>query len=155
MNDLVAHQVPIFPALNACLNSLSFALLLLGLYFIKNNQKSAHKKAMLGAVGVSAAFLVSYLYYHFNYPPVRLAADGALRAIYLFILLSHIVLAVVLVPCVLKLLWTAFKNQHDIHKKWARWVLPIWLYTSFTGVLVYFFLYVWFPGSAQFEVISK
>jgi len=137
-----------FPALNASLNFVSFLFLIAGYIFIKKNQKKAHQYSMSGAFLVSAVFLVSYLYYHFNYDPVRLEVQGPIRTIYFAMLISHIILAVVIVPLILRTLFLASKQNFVAHKKIARIVFPLWIYTSLTGVLIYFFLYVWFPSES-------
>ncbi len=134
-----------FPAWNATLNFISLVLLLVGYVLVRKKLFEAHKRVMLLAFTTSSVFLASYLYYHFNYEPNRIGATGFARNLYFFILISHIILAVVLVPLVLKLLYLAFKKQFVAHKKFAKIVFPIWVYTSATGVLIYFFLYVWFP----------
>jgi putative membrane protein len=136
--------------LNAILNGIAFVLILLGLRAIRRAAVDAthqpalvatHKKFMLAAAGVSAAFLVSYLVYHFTNEPVKFAGEGGIRVVYLLILLTHIVLAVVQVPLILVTIAWGVKGQLDKHKRIARWTAGIWIYVSMTGVLVYLLLY--------------
>ncbi len=135
-----------FPALNACLNAMATLLLLLGYILVKNRRFEAHRKIMWSAFGVSALFLISYLYYHFNFSSNRFAGVGAIRYFYFAMLISHIILAVGILPFILRLLYVAQKGAFEKHKKLARWVWPIWIYNSVTGVLIYFMLYHWYPG---------
>jgi putative membrane protein len=129
------------PALNATLNGLSFIILIFGFYFIKNQKISAHKTCMLTALSVSVLFLVSYLIYHFNVGSVRYANQGWIRLVYFTILLTHTMLAITLVPMVAITLIRALKERFDKHRKIARWTLPIWMYVSVTGVVIYLMLY--------------
>lgn len=140
------------PLVNAVLNSISTGLLLLGYYHIRNNRREAHKKAMLAALGTSSLFLVSYLIYHYNVGSVKFTAQGTIRIIYFAILLSHTVLAILVPPMAIISVVRALSERFDKHKKIARWTLPIWLYVSVTGVLVYLMLYRWFP-SANLPVV--
>lgn len=129
------------PAINAMLNSLAAVFLLLGYYFIKQNQRTAHRNCMIIAFGISSAFLVSYLYYHFNFSAQRFNGASWVRAIYLCILVSHIIGAIALVPGVIGTLYAAAKRNWLRHVRLTRWVWPLWMYTSVTGVVVYLFLY--------------
>ena len=129
------------PALNAVLNSASGALVLAGVYFIKQGNVTAHKTCMLAALGVSALFLTSYLIYHYQVGSVRFEREGPIRVIYLGILLTHTVLAAAVVPLVLRTVYLALKNRLDSHRRIARWTFPIWIYVSVTGVVVYLMLY--------------
>ncbi len=138
-------QSTFFPALNASLNALSLLFLVLGFYFIKTKRRELHMRTMWAAFGVSTAFLASYLFYHFNYESQKFSGQGFVRGFYFFILISHIILAVVILPFILRLLYLATRGAYERHAKIARWIWPLWVYTSFTGVLVYFFLYQWFP----------
>jgi putative membrane protein len=135
------------PALNAALNGLSTVLLLLGFAFIKTGRRVAHQRCMMGAVVTSAVFLVGYVTHKILVQGVHtpFGGDGMIRTIYYVMLLSHIVLAIVIVPLVLVTMSRALRERFDAHKRIARWTWPLWLYVSVTGVLVYFFLYVWFP----------
>lgn len=138
-----------FPLLNAWLNGSSTVLLLVGIVAIKNGKRDAHAWIMRLAFVVSMAFLASYLYYHFVVQPLsgptKFNRDGALRTAYYVMLLTHVVLAIVNLPMVLRVLWLAHKERWTEHKRLAKVTFPIWLYVSVTGVLVYLCLYVWNP----------
>ena len=129
------------PTLNAILNALSFIILLCGYYFIKHRKITAHKTCMLSALAVSILFLTSYLIYHYNVGSVRLTKEGWIRPVYFTILITHTVLAVTVVPLALITLYRAWKENFSKHVKIARWTLPIWLYVSITGVVIYLMLY--------------
>ncbi len=129
------------PALNATLNFTSGILIAIGVYFIRRKKIRAHRACMLSALSVSALFLTSYLVYHYQVGSVRFAQEGWIRTLYLSILFSHIVLAVVIVPMVLRTIYLAFKERFDKHMGIARWTFPIWMYVSVTGVVVYVMLY--------------
>jgi len=129
------------PTLNALLNGSCAILLALGYISIRKKQVPAHKSFMISAFVVSVIFLCSYLYYHAHHGATRFPVGGPARAIYLTILISHTILAVVIVPLVLRTLYLALRNRFDAHKRLARWTLPLWLYVSVTGVVVYWMLY--------------
>jgi protein SCO1/2/putative membrane protein len=136
------------PWFNALLNSTCTVLLLLGWIAIRLRYETLHKIAMLLALAVSMAFLASYLFYHFavmEMEPMRFGGTGAARYVYFTILLSHTILAIVVAPLALFLAVQGLRDARLIHKKVARWTLPIWLYVSVTGVVVYWMLYrvVW------------
>lgn len=138
-----------FPPLNAALNGLSLLFLTLGFYFIRiRNDWRSHGNCMKAAFGVSILFIVSYVTYHTLKDGVhtRFGGSGFLLYFYYGLLLSHIVLAIVNLPLILITMRLAIKRRFKTHQKWARWAFPIWYYVSVTGVLVYFFLYQWFPG---------
>ncbi len=136
------------PHLNAVLNSLSAVFLIVGYYFIRRGRISAHRACMIGALSSSILFLVSYLIYHFVFHGLtRFTGQGIIRPIYFTILLTHTVLAVVIVPFVLVTVWRAARRDFARHRKIARWTLPMWLYVSVTGVVVYLILYqLYTPG---------
>jgi putative membrane protein len=129
------------PELNATLNGLSFLILMVGFYFIRSKKVAAHKACMLTALGVSTLFLISYLTYHFNVGSVRYTKQGFVRPIYFTILLTHTMLAITLVPMVAVTFVRALKERFDKHRKIAHWTLPIWVYVSVTGVVIYLMLY--------------
>jgi putative membrane protein len=139
------------PLVNACLNTACTVLLLLGWNFIRSGHRAAHRHCMIGALCTSAAFLACYLYYHFRMQQEHGAAhtrfvDPAwFRPIYLAILLTHLVGAIAIVPLVLLTVSRAFKERFEAHRAIARWTLPIWLYVSVTGVVIYLLLYQVFP----------
>ncbi len=136
------------PAINAALNGCATVLLVCGLLAIKRKRVEVHVRFMLAAFVVSSAFLASYLYYHFAVAkgaPTSYHGQGAARAAYLTLLISHSLLAVVNLPMVLRTLYLAWRQRWDAHRRLARWTFPIWLYVSATGVLVYLVLYHWNP----------
>jgi len=134
------------PALNATLNGVSAALLAVGYYFIRRGRKEAHRNCMVGAVVTSTLFLASYLYYHANVEAVtRFVNPAWFRPIYLAILLSHTMLATVLLPLVLMTLYRAARGRFEGHRRIARWTWPVWIYVSVTGVIIYLLLYQFFP----------
>lgn len=129
------------PALNAALNGTAGVLLLSGYTFIRRRQVTAHRVCMVAAFLTSTAFLVSYLIYHARVGSVPFHGQGWIRPVYFFILFTHIVLAAAIVPLALVTLSRALREQFDRHKRIARWTLPLWLYVSVTGVVIYFLLY--------------
>lgn len=132
------------PALNATLNSIAGILLVSGFVAIKKKNEKLHIRLMVGALIVSAAFLTSYLIYHFHVPSKKFPDLGWIKTIYLLILIPHIILAAVMVPMILKTFWHGFRDEREKHKKIAKITFPIWMYVSVTGVIVYFMLYQWF-----------
>ena len=129
------------PALNATLNSISAILLLIGYVLIRKRSIRAHAACMLSAVVTSALFLTSYLIYHFHVLSKPYPGQGWRKTLYLSILASHVVLAIVIVPLVIVTLTFALKKRFDRHKKIARITWPLWMYVSVTGVIVYLMLY--------------
>jgi putative membrane protein len=137
------------PAVNASLNALSTFFIVCGLVLIKAERKTAHITAMSLALVTSSLFLVCYITYHVNVAAVtRFTYPGWPRTVYFFILFTHIPLAALTVPLVLFTVWPALRARYDRHRRLAKWTVPIWLYVSVTGVLVYLMLYVWFPPIA-------
>ena len=135
------------PALNAILNSTATVLLISGLVFIKRGNKKAHVACMISALVVSAAFLTSYLIYHYNHPTTKFAHAGVPKMIYFFILATHVPLAMINLPMIIMTVVPALRQRFDRHKQVARWTYPIWLYVSVTGVMVYLMLYHWYPAA--------
>ena len=129
------------PTLNAALNATSAVLLLLGWVLILRRKIDAHRRAMLSAFGCSIVFLVSYLVYHFQVGSVKFQGTGTVRTVYFAILLTHTVLAAAVPFLAVITLSRALARRFDRHKRIARWTLPIWLYVSVTGVVVYWMLY--------------
>ncbi len=130
-----------FPALDAALNATSAVLLALGYFFIRRKNVAAHRLCMLSAFSTSALFLGCYLWYHAHHGVTRFRTPGALRAFYFALLGSHTVLAGVIVPLVLITLYRALRRRFQVHRRIARWTLPLWVYVSVTGVVVYWMLY--------------
>jgi uncharacterized membrane protein YozB (DUF420 family) len=139
------------PAVNACLNGLSTLFLGAGYYFIRRKNQRAHRNCMIAAFTASTLFLACYLAYHgylayyLHKGPTVFREPAGFRPIYLAILLTHTVLAVVIVPLALVTLWRALRQRFDRHKRIARWTWPLWMYVSVTGVLIYLLLYQVFP----------
>ena len=139
------------PAVNASLNGLSAIFLTAGYVFIRRKNKIAHRNCMIAAFVTSIFFLACYLTYHgylamfLHQGPTRFLNPAWFRPIYLAILLTHTVLAMVIVPLILITLWRAQKERFEMHKKIARWTWPLWMYVSVTGVVVYWLLYIQFP----------
>ena len=129
------------PAVDASLNAASAVLLALGFFFVRRKNVAAHRACMLAAFCTSTVFLICYLTYHFHHGVTRFKGEGAVRAFYLSLLGSHTVLAAVIVPLVLMTLYRAWRERFELHKRIARWTLPLWLYVSVTGVVVYWMLY--------------
>lgn len=128
-------------ALNATLNGTSAVLLACGYAAIKNGKMRVHKRFMIAAFAVSTAFLASYLIYHYRVGHVAFTGQGWIRPVYFALLLSHTVLAIVIVPMILVTLRRAWLERFDKHRLIARWTLPLWFYVSITGVIVYVLLY--------------
>ena len=139
------------PAVNACLNGLSAVFLSAGYYFIRRRNQVAHRNCMIAAFVTSALFLACYLTYHgyrahyLHQGPTRFAGPPGFRPIYLGILLSHTVLAAMIVPLALITLQRGLRQRFEHHKRIARWTWPCWMYVSVTGVLIYLLLYQIFP----------
>lgn len=134
------------PAVNACFNALSTIFLTCGFIFIRKRRKGAHRNCMIAALCSSTLFLGGYLTYHYAVPGVTRFVDPAgFRPIYLGILLTHTVLAALVLPMVLVALFFAVRGRFEAHKKIARWTWPVWMYVSVTGVLIYLLLYQIFP----------
>lgn len=131
----------ILPTLNALLNALVLTLLLRGWWHIRHGRRERHRRAMLGAFGGSVVFLVSYLVYHFDVGSVKFPGTGAVRTVYLGILATHTVLAAIVPVLAIVTLVLALRGRFDLHPKIARWTLPIWIYVSVTGIVVYVMLY--------------
>jgi uncharacterized membrane protein YozB (DUF420 family) len=129
------------PALNATLNGVAALFLLAGYVLIKRRQIPAHRACMLSALLVSALFLVSYVIYHANAGSKPFPGTGSIRALYFSILITHVVLAAAILPMAIVTLSRALRERFDLHVRIARWTLPIWLYVSVTGVVIYVMLY--------------
>lgn len=126
---------------NAGLNATAAILIGSGFYFIKQKNIAAHKACMTAAMIVSAVFLTSYLIYHYNVGSVRFTKPGWIRNVYFPLLLTHTVLAVVVLPMVLRSFFLGWKGRFSKHVRIARWTFPVWMYVSVTGVVVYLLLY--------------
>jgi len=140
--------VEFFPPLNASLNALSGVFLLIGYSLIRQKKIQAHKRFMLAACTSSVLFLICYVTYHTIRGGVvtKFAGTGLWRTLYLSILTSHTILAVIILPLAILSVYNGLKMRVPQHRRVARWTFPLWMYVSVTGVLVYFFLYHWFPS---------
>ncbi|MBA3713098.1 MAG: DUF420 domain-containing protein [Pyrinomonadaceae bacterium] len=135
----------VLPHLNALLNATSGILLVIGLIFIRRRKITAHLTTMIAALAVSTLFLISYLVYHYNYGSIRFTGQGIVRPIYFTILITHVILATVIVPLIAVTLWRALRGKYALHRRIARWTYPLWMYVSVTGVIVYLMLYQLYP----------
>ena len=129
------------PIVDATLNATSAVLLVCGFFFIRHKNIPAHRACMLSAFGTSLLFLCCYLTYHYFHGVTRFPGHGVVRTFYLSLLGSHTILAVVIVPLVLATLYRALRQRFIPHRSIARWTLPLWIYVSVTGVVVYWMLY--------------
>ena len=143
---MISEYISYLPHLNACLNGTSAVLLFSGYRFIKAGNVAAHRTCQLSALAVSILFLASYLTYHFNHGTTRFQGTGLARPIYFTVLTSHTILAIVIVPLVTLTFYRAFRQDFTRHRRIARITLPLWLYVSITGVIVYLMLYQIYPS---------
>jgi len=130
------------PAVNASLNAASAVFLFAGYLFIRRGKITAHRACMITAFTCSTIFLLCYVYFHLNAGIIRFGGQGWIRPVYFTLLTSHTILAVVIVPLVLIILSRALRERFDRHRAIARWTLPLWLYVSVTGVIIYWLLYL-------------
>ena len=142
----VPEYIPFLPHLNAVLNTTSALLLLAGFRFIRLGRIQAHRNCQVTAVLTSTLFLISYLTYHYYHGATRFAGQGLVRPLYFTILITHTILAVVIVPLIVVTLYRAARGDFVRHRRLARWTLPLWLYVSVTGVIVYLMLYQIYPS---------
>lgn len=143
----MAEYVSYLPHLNAILNGTSAVLLSLGYIFIRKGNIAAHRTCQVSALVVSLLFLTSYLTYHFQHGATRFQGQGFVRPLYFVILISHTILAVVIVPLVVITFMRALRADFVRHRRIARVTLPLWLYVSVTGVIVYLMLYQIYPSA--------
>jgi uncharacterized membrane protein YozB (DUF420 family) len=141
----VADFISYLPHLNACLNGTSAILLFSGYSFIRARNVAAHRACQIAALVVSLLFLASYLTYHYHHGSTRFLGTGLVRPFYFTVLLSHTILAIVIVPLVSLTFYRAFRGDFQRHRRIARITLPLWLYVSITGVIVYLMLYQIYP----------
>jgi putative membrane protein len=134
-------EIADLPALNATLNGISALFLTAGYILIRRGRTRLHKRCMLGALTTSALFLTSYVIYHANTGSRPFAGQGLVRGVYFAILITHVVLAAAILPLALATAARGLRSQFDSHVRIARWTLPIWLYVSVTGVVIYLMLY--------------
>lgn len=129
------------PTVNAVLNCISTILLVTGFIFIKKGKRESHKKIMLTALFSSLLFLTSYLYYHYQVGSIPYPYFDWTRWLYFVILIPHVILAVVMAPFIILAVWHALHDNFEKHKRLVRWVFPVWMYVSVTGVVIYMMLY--------------
>lgn len=141
-----SEYISYLPHLNACLNGTSALLLLTGYSFIRARNVVAHRACQVAALVVSILFLASYLFYHYNHGSTRFQGTGLARPIYFTILTTHTILAIVIVPLVVLTFYRALRRDFTRHRRIARITLPLWLYVSITGVIVYLMLYQIYPA---------
>lgn len=142
------------PALNAVLNSVAAALLICGWSAIRAGRRDAHKRLMLAALATSALFLASYVTYHLNAQSPKFPGQGWQRPAYFAMLISHVVLAAAVVPLALVTAVRGLRGRIEAHRRLARWALPIWLYVSITGVVIYVVMYVVYGAKAALRGAS-
>jgi len=142
----MSEYIAVLPHLNACLNATSAILLFSGWRFIKAHNVPAHRACQVSALIVSLLFLASYLTYHYYHGTTRFQGTGIARPIYFTILISHTILAIVIVPLVALTLYRALREDFVRHRRIARITFPLWLYVSITGVIVYLMLYQIYPS---------
>ncbi len=135
-----APDLRFMPAVNACFNALAATLLVAAYLAIRRGHREVHRRLVVGAFASSTLFLVGYVLYHSVHGDTRFTGEGTLRVVYLLILASHVILSMAVVPLALTCFWYAFRENFERHKKVARVALPIWLYVSVTGVVIYFML---------------
>jgi putative membrane protein len=138
----------VLPHVNAVLNTTSTVLLLIGFAFIRAGRPDIHRKFMIAAISVSAVFLACYLVYHFIAPTFVFPGTGWTRPVYFTMLASHVLLATIVTPMIGVTAWRALRGNFERHRAIARWTLPIWLYVTVTGVVIYVILYHVYPPGA-------
>jgi len=134
-------EIADLPTLNASLNALASDFLVAGYVMIRSRRIDAHRRCMLSALGTSALFLISYVIYHANAGSVPFRGTGAVRVVYFAVLIPHIILAAAILPLALVTTARGLRGDYTRHVRIARWTLPVWLYVSVTGVIVYLMLY--------------
>ena len=130
-------QIVDLPHVNAALNGATIVFLAAGLAFIRSGRRAEHRACMIGAVSVSAVFLVTYLIYHFNSGLARFGGEGIIRPIYFTLLITHVAFAAVITPLVPITVYRALKGRFERHKRIARWTWPLWMFVAVSGVVVY------------------
>lgn len=136
------------PHLIGAINVVTSSVLVIGWLAIRSGNVALHRSAMLTAFGLGAGFLVCYVLYHLTNPSTKFGGEGAIRGVYYFVLLSHILLSLVVLPLVLRALWYALLGRFDLHRRVAKLAYPIWLYVSVTGVIAYWMISPYYQQSA-------
>lgn len=134
-------EIADLPTLNASLNALASVFLVAGYVMIRSRRIAAHRRCMLSALGTSALFLISYVIYHANAGSVPFRGTGTVRVVYFAVLIPHVILAATILPLALVTTARGLRADYTRHVRIARWTLPLWLYVSVTGVIVYLMLY--------------
>ncbi len=134
------NAVSTLPLVHAVLNGMTFIFLILAVFAIKSKKILIHRTFMLIALLLSSIFLISYIIYHTTHPSAKFLGEGLIRSVYFFILISHIILSIPVIPLALLSIYRGWTNNIEKHKKITKFSFPIWLYVSFTGVLVYLFM---------------
>lgn len=137
----VDTDLSFMPGVNAGLNATSATLLMLGLGAIRKGRREIHKRLMVSAFAASAVFLVGYVLYHYTHGDTQYQGVGTIRMAYFAILITHVLLSIVMLPMILTTFYLAARERFAAHKRLARWTLPVWLYVSVTGVVIYFMLH--------------
>lgn len=132
-----AEPLHFLPPIYASINGITALLLVIAVIAIKNGKVQVHQKVMLSCIGLSAAFLIMYVAYHMTSDSTSYGGEGAIKYLYYFILITHIVLSIAVVPLILKTFAKAYLKDFESHRKWAKYTFPIWLYVAVTGVVVY------------------
>jgi putative membrane protein len=136
----VDADLSFMPGVNATLNAASATLLMLGYRAIRSGRRELHKRLMVSAFAASAVFLVGYVLYHYAHGDTPYRGVGPMRTVYFTILITHVVLSILMLPMILTTFYLAARDRLASHKRLAKWTLPIWLYVSVTGVIIYFML---------------
>lgn len=136
----VNADLSFMPGVNATLNATSATLLVLGFSAIRTGRRELHKRLMVSAFAASAVFLIGYVLYHYAHGDTPYQGTGAIRMVYFTVLITHVLLSIAMLPMILTTFYLAARGRFATHKRLARWTLPIWLYVSVTGVVIYFML---------------
>jgi len=136
----VQADLSFMPSVNAGLNATSATLLVLGLAAIRSGHREVHKRLMVSAFAASAVFLIGYVLYHYAHGDTQYQGGGVIRIVYFGILITHVLLSIMMLPMILATFYLAARERFASHKRLARWTLPVWLYVSVTGVVIYFML---------------
>ena len=136
----VNADLSFMPGVNAALNAASATLLVLGFAAIRSGRRDVHQRLMVSAFAASAVFLIGYVIYHYAHGDTQYQGEGVVRMVYFTVLITHVVLSIVMLPMILTTFYLAARERFTAHRKLAKWTLPIWLYVSVTGVVIYFML---------------
>lgn len=132
-----AEPLSFLPPIYASINGVTAILLIFAVWAIKNGKRNLHQRAMTTCIGLSLLFLIMYVAYHMTSESTKYGGEGLIQYVYYFILITHIVLSIAVIPLVLRTYAKAYLNDFEAHRKWAKYTFPIWLYVAITGVIVY------------------